>query len=262
MKNKKAIIGVLIFVFGTAFVVSQIISNKKITSEIPGLGTNSISTTNATGTPVTLVAATYDTSAQTLKRLGFASITDVEKLSDGKKNNDTKVQELKKELAILDTSTNDIEIIKNSFFIAVNLDQLGQKDTAIKQYEYVLTKQSNHPTAINNLAVIYTAKGNYPKAEVYMKQLIALAPSESAHYTNLADVYRAFMKDKKSEIPALIQKGIDNNADKVSLTLYLADYYKQEGDFTKSVEWYKKALVLKPTSEEIKEALSVVENKL
>ena len=115
---------------------------------------------------------------------------------------------------------------------------------------------------MNNLAWIYIEKGEYGKAEGYIKTNIKNNPDFSNWYINLADLYRSFMPEKRSEILQLMQQGIDYKTEDFVLTMYLASFYEEEGEYENALEWYKKALVLDPESTFVQNVIPSIEAKI
>ena len=201
-------------------------------------------------------------SVDTLKRLGYASVDDFDVLAEGIAQGDRYVQVLKDSFNLMDIATFEPDIIEAHLSVAVYLNALEQTDKAVEQYEYLLTVRPKHSIALNNLAQIYLQRGEYEKVETCYQKVIDANPSFSPGYTDLADVYRAFMPEKKSEIPQLIEKALLEHYQHTGLMLYLAEFYEQEKEYKLAIEWYQKALDINPNIPSAEQAIEFLENKL
>ena len=201
-------------------------------------------------------------SVDTLKRLGYTSVADFDVLAEGVVQGKAYVQVLKDSFNLMDETTLKLDIIEAHFSVAVYLNILRQTDKAIKQYEYLLTISPEHSLALDNLAKIYIDAQEYEKAEEYYKKRIEFNPSFGQNYMDLTNVYYAFLPEKRSEIPQIIKKALEGRPENTDLILYLAEFYKQEKEYTLAIEWYQKMLDIKPDSVVAKQAIEFIENKL
>ena len=217
---------------------------------------------NNSASPVEPVAIEdIEKSVDTLKRLGYVSVDDFDALTDGIVQGERYVQVLKDSFDLMDIATFEPDIIEAHLSVAVYLDVLGQTEKAIEQYEYILTIQPGHSVVLGNLAKIYVNTQEYEKAEEYYKKIIEANPSFSQGYMDLADVYRAFMPEKKPEIPQLIEEILTERPQSTNSMLYLAEFYEQEKEYDLAIEWYQKALDINPDIDMAKQAIEFIENK-
>ena len=201
-------------------------------------------------------------STDALKRLGYMSVDEFDTFAEGVLQGKAYVQVLKDSFDLMDTATLKPDIVEAHFSVAVFLNILRKTDEAIKQYEYLLTISPKHSLALDNLAKIYLDRGEYEKTENYYKQIIKANPSFSQSYMDLADVYRAFIPEKKSEIPQIIEGALKERPEGTNLMLYLAEFYEQEKEYDLSIEWYQKVLSINSDTEVAKQAIEFIENKL
>ncbi len=204
----------------------------------------------------------YDKKDETLKRLGFASVKEFNEFSDGSETKDEQIETLQSVFEMLDTVERESDMVDVVLSIGLYLNLFGETDKAIEQYEYLLIKRPTHSTVMNNLAWIYIDREEYEKAEGYFKTNIENNPAFSNWYINLADLYRSYMPEKKSEIPELIQQGIDEKEENFVLTVYLAEFYEKEKEYEKALEWYNKALAIDPDSKYTQQAIDFIETKM
>ena len=216
---------------------------------------------NDSADPVPVAIEDIEKSVDTLKRLGYVSVDDFDALAEGVVQGEKYIQVLKDSFNLMDIATFEPDIIEAHLSVAVYLNVLGQTDKAIEQYNYLLTISPEHSIALNNLAQIYLERGEYEKTEEYYKQIIKANPSFSQGYMDLADVYRAFMPEKKSEIPQLIEEILTERPQSTDSMLYLAEFYEQEKEYDLAIEWYQKVLDINPDSVVAKQAIEFIENK-
>ena len=200
-------------------------------------------------------------SSETLKRLGYESVDEFDVLAGDIVQGERYIQVLKDSFNLMDIATFEPDIIEAHFSVAVYLNVLGQTDKAIEQYEYLLNISPEHSIALDSLAKIYLDRGEYEKTESYYKQIIKANPSFSQSYMDLADVYCAFIPEKKSEIPQIIEEALKERPEGTNLMLYLAEFYEQEKKYDLSIEWYQKALDVNPDSEVAKQAIEFIKGK-
>jgi tetratricopeptide (TPR) repeat protein len=70
---------------------------------------------------------------------------------------------------------------------------------AINAYESLLAMQPNHPAALNNVANLYRALRDFPKAELYYTRTIANNPPVAVFYNNLMNTYVSLGKMTEAE---------------------------------------------------------------
>jgi tetratricopeptide (TPR) repeat protein len=105
------------------------------------------------------------------------------------------------------------------------LNELGEEDDAIVQWEKARSLDSKNPSPWNNLANIYAHIGPIKKALQYYEKAIELDPEEPVYLQNLATVTYLFRKD--------------------AAEMYRID---EEGVFNKALDLYRRAMKLDPTN--------------
>lgn len=209
----------------------------------------------------TIAIEDIERSSETLKRLGYESVDEFDVLAEGVLQGKAYAQVLKDSFVLMDGATLKPDLVESHFVVAVFLNMLKQTDKSIEQYEYLLTISPEHYLALNNLAQIYLDAQEYQKSEEYYKQVIKSAPFFINGYTNLSNLYRTFIPEKKSEIPKIIEEALKERPEGTNLILYLAEFYKQEREYDLSIEWYQKALDINPDLSVAKQAIELLENK-
>ena len=217
---------------------------------------------NDSADPVPVAIEDIERSDDTLKRLGYMSVDEFDAFAEGVVQGKAYVQVLKDSFNSIDTATLESNIVEAHFSVAVYLDVLRQTDKAIEQYEYLLTISPKHSLALGDLAKIYVDRGEYEKAEEYYKKVIKTNPLLSQGYIDLAEVYRVFIPEKKSEIPQLIKEALKECSQSIDLTLYLAEFYEKEKEYQLAIECYQKVLDIDPNNSSVQQAIEFIENKL
>lgn len=124
-------------------------------------------------------------------------------------------------------------------------------EEAIATYNKALELAPLDPLALNNLSNIYFTLEQYEKTEELLLKIINSNPRAMLQsYTDLADLYRYQLPEKRDKTPEILLKGLEHNPEKQELFLrYLAVYHKDFGDKQKAVEYYEKLLEVEPDNE-------------
>lgn len=192
-----------------------------------------------------------------LALLGYNSLSDIGTLSTNIANGEKFVKDIENALVVLDKiGVEEEDIVEAHLTIAVGLNVLKNPDGAMKEYEEVLKINSKHSISLNNLAQISLEKKEYAKAEEYYKQLIVASPTWFQAYTDLADLYRAYIPEKKSEAPAIILQGLKQSPKNTGFMVYLGDLYASNGDKKNAAAQYRNVLKIDPNNMDVKDALA------
>ncbi len=137
-----------------------------------------------------------------------------------------------------------VGVIKKSFN-----DYEGARDA----WEYANILYPANGLSFTNLGNLY---GFYlhdnAKAEFNLKKAIANDPYQTSYYLGLADFYKNVYVSKESEVPKVILEGMKTIKD-VNLVLYLASYYRDEGDKANALKYYQEVLKISPNQAGIQE---------
>ena len=204
----------------------------------------------------------FDRSTETLERLGFVTVEELNALSDGSEAQDNYIRSLKGMFLLLDDAEIEENVVDASVGIGLYLDILGKTDKAIAQYEYLISIRPNYSVALGNLAWIYVEHKEYKKAEHYYDRLLEEYPSSSKWYIRLADVYRTQEIDKKDQVQPLIERGLKNLPKSTTLMFYLARFHEDEKEHELAINWYEKILEINPDDESAHRAIDFIKQKL
>jgi len=112
------------------------------------------------------------------------------------------------------------------FRLARIYQKVGKNDLAIKYYELALSKQSDDPVGLNNLAWLYSQKNNL-KALKTAEKAYRLAPKSAA----IADTYGYILLKygKKQDSLKVLQQAVRLNPNLLDSQLHLAESYIANG---------------------------------
>ena len=177
--------------------------------------------------------------------------------------NDTKASEYyKKAVAV---APNDIPL---RLTYAQLLDKLGQEDSSVEEYNYILSKTTDNKDILYTLERIYKRKledspndavitanlgaimqkeGNYDEALRYYSKAEYLDPSNTNTRLNVGTLYQQ-KGDYKTAITAY-DSILILNPDDIQANLYKAQSLAASGDKKSALELYKKVTTLDPNNE-------------
>lgn len=116
--------------------------------------------------------------------------------------------------------------------LAIRYKQAGDLEKARDVWLYIASIHPDDAVSRHNLGDLYHHfLKDYPKAEVYYKQALALTPKNSLEYLSLYELYRySYKQDTTAAIDTLklgIQQVEENQ--KIDLYIALANYYGDKG---------------------------------
>jgi len=127
-------------------------------------------------------------------------------------------------------------------------------------WEYAKYLNDGNSVVYYNLGNLYGSYlKDYKKAEENFLKAIELEDKNVNYYIGVADFYRNFYTEKKEKIKIILEEGIKQVPNDVSILAYAGGYYKEEGNKERALELYKKILSLNPENEEVKEEIKKLE---
>lgn len=115
----------------------------------------------------------------------------------------------------------------------------GKYDEAIKVYDQIEQKTGISEEISIQKEKLYLETDRLDKAVAELEKLIAAFPTEQRYMGMLAEVYVA--NDKDEQAFEVYGRMLANDPDDPILRLNLAEYYKRQGDYTRSFEELKAA---------------------
>lgn len=143
--------------------------------------------------------------------------------------------------------------------LASTMKAIQSYDQAEEVWLYITEKWPDDPTAFANLGDLYANfLPDYPKAEWAFKQAIAKTENINEHlifYRNLHRLYQQKYQEKTDLADDILFEALEKYPDEPDFLTLLADYYQNEGDKEKAIEYYEKLLKVDPLNQEAKREL-------
>jgi len=131
------------------------------------------------------------------------------------------------------------------FFIGFTIRQNAYWKKDIILYWRTLEYNQDNPGMLNNMAMVYTIKGDYYTALQLHKRSAELAPENAYTYNNMGSIYASTGDKENAVIMYKKAMGLDPSfADPYN---NLAQLYKNDGLFLKAEKLYLKAVSMKPS---------------
>jgi tetratricopeptide (TPR) repeat protein len=147
-----------------------------------------------------------------------------------------------KHAALSSTENPSIEkTIAYHFNLGVYHQKLGNMTRAIKEYETVLTSDSNNAEALNNLGVIYREQNYLDKAEEQYHHIVSLNPGMEEAHNNLGVIY--YLRGDYREAGLEFRKTLQINPNNLKGLINLGLVYKTQGLLKKAIDTLEDVLV-------------------
>uniref|UniRef100_A0A7C4QWT9 Tetratricopeptide repeat protein n=1 Tax=candidate division CPR3 bacterium TaxID=2268181 RepID=A0A7C4QWT9_UNCC3 len=155
-----------------------------------------------------------------------------------------------------DKSSEDFIDLGNSYY---NLGELKKAERAYKESIDMIF----NIVSVKNLAGVYVDMGEYKKAEDMYFKIIDSVPGQVDIYLKLADLYRNYdWEERRSDRLGILLAGLEKNKESVDIIVALASFYKDNGDFKKSLEYFNMAIEKDTSNEAIKDEVEEVKSKI
>lgn len=131
-------------------------------------------------------------------------------------------------------------------------DYVGTQDA----WEYAARVRPTEATTFKNLGELYWHYlPDYPRSEKNFRKAIENKPDDPTTYVSLSELYRFSYKEKVSMALTILFEGLKTNPDNSTLVKAIADFYGEQGNNEKALEWWQKALQLDPSNSSIKQTI-------
>ena len=127
--------------------------------------------------------------------------------------------------------------------------QLGDFESARDIYIKVGEISPKNYSSFWNLGNTYIKLKDYSGAEKAYLKAIENGPDQPRHYIALGELYWYFIPEKKSQIPDLYKKGLQELPGDYDLLISLAQYYKEIGDKKNAIKYYQEIIDNYPEKE-------------
>ena len=126
--------------------------------------------------------------------------------------------------------------------------QAGRLDAAAAGYQAVLARDSGHPHALNNMAILLRRSRRYTEAETCYRQAIKRAPDDAAMRSNLGCVLVDLKQDQAAA--AAMTAAIVLRPDYPDAWFNLGNCLRGLGDASGAVRAYRRAIAANPAMAE------------
>ena len=145
--------------------------------------------------------------------------------------------------AAVDTLADNIEKdptdINNWLDLALQYKQINDIEGAREVWVYLTKAAPKHALSFYNLGYLHhISLKEYPMAEEYFTQAIAIDPSQELYYLGFHELYRYSYKKDTTKAVDTLKQGMRALPDSINLTLTLASYYRDEKQDKKSAVQY------------------------
>jgi len=132
----------------------------------------------------------------------------------------------------------------------------GDPEGAIKLYLEALEIRPIDTLILNNLGDVYYSIGEYEKSEGMYLEIIKNNPKWINAYRDLANIYRYKLKDKASQLPEILLKGLEIDPESAEdFYAMLAIHYQNIDDRENAIKYYEKVLEINPDNTGVNSAL-------
>lgn len=122
---------------------------------------------------------------------------------------------------------------------ASSLLKRGKPDEAIAEYERLLEVNPNYAVAYNQVGYHWMQRGDYGKAEDYLKRYRFLAPDQANPYDSLGELYAN--TGRYEEAIAVLNEALKIKPDFYAPIGHLGTVYAGQGRFREAAEQFRKA---------------------
>jgi len=133
---------------------------------------------------------------------------------------------------------------------------MGDQQGALDVWLHLNEIRPNNSTSFRNAGEIYMEEyQDYNQAEEMFQTAKKNDPTKESIYLQIAWLYNFRDTDKKHLVDDVILEGLEQVPDSQQLTVYLADWYLEQGEKDKAIEYYEKAIELMPDNEALRDKL-------
>src|SRR5664279_6554680 len=122
---------------------------------------------------------------------------------------------------------------------ATHLSQVGRGEDAIAEYVRLLAVNPNYATAYNTLGYYWAARGDFAKAEDFLKRYRYLAPDQANPYDSLGEMYARVGRYDEAE--ENLRKALSIKEDFFASYGHLGSVELGRGHPEKAAVWFRKA---------------------
>lgn len=129
------------------------------------------------------------------------------------------------------------------FNLAIVYHTANDYDGARAVWEFLTRAAPNDTTAYDNLGKLYHfSLRDYPKAENYFNQSIAVQPNLLTPYLELFNLYRYSYQTESGKAVETLEKAIAKFPEEIDLRVLIGDYHRDRAEYEKARAAYTLAL--------------------
>ncbi|HIE35952.1 MAG TPA: tetratricopeptide repeat protein [Candidatus Omnitrophica bacterium] len=145
------------------------------------------------------------------------------------------------------------------FWLGYLYEEVGEREKAVQMWKKALKAEPNHAPALNSLGYIYAEEGiNLDEAEEMIKKALEVEPQNGAYLDSLGWVY--FKKGNYQKAEEFLKKAIGFLKDPV-IYEHLGDLYIKMDNIEEAIRYYKEGVDNFPDNKNLKEKLKKYERK-
>ena len=119
------------------------------------------------------------------------------------------------------------------------LANTGRTPEAIAEYEHLIAVNPNYAIAYNTLGYYWASKGDYAKAEDYLKRYRFLAPNDANPYDSLGELWAH--TGHYDEAEEALKKAVAIKGDFFAAYGHLGTVEAGRGNYAQAAQWFRKA---------------------
>ena len=127
--------------------------------------------------------------------------------------------------------------------LALALVDLGDREGAAEVYRQMNQRFPGNYLSYQNLGTLYEEAGKYDFAAEQYLIAIQNAPRIPHLYRKIVNLYTYHAKERASDIPRILQKGLNEVPGSIDLMAMMAVYYRDHGQREEAIRWYEHLLV-------------------
>lgn len=146
--------------------------------------------------------------------------------------------------------------------LALAKADLGDRDAAAETYRTMNQRFPGNYLSFQNLGQLYEDAGKYDLAAEQYLLAINNAPRIAHLYRKIVNLYTYQLKNRASDLPRILQKGLGVMPGSIDLMAMLAVYYRDHGQPEEAIKWFEHLLVFDPKNTAALDEVKALQAKL
>ena len=138
--------------------------------------------------------------------------------------------------------------LQNLFKQAIGFQLKNDLNNALRLYKKIIERHPQHSGALNNMGVIYLARGENDRAKQVLEKALRINPSYPDALNNFATALKN-LGDYQAAVAVLI-KALSLKPDFKSAYFNLGNTYREMDDYEAATDAFRRAITLDPTDQE------------